>query len=47
MRVITVKIEEDFLDKMDLFCKIYNINRSDLVRVAVKRFMEEVLKNDK
>jgi len=39
MRVITFKAEEKFIEEMDKFCKEFKINRSDLIRISVKRFI--------
>jgi len=45
MRVITFKAEEEFIEEMDKFCKEFKINRSDLIRIAVKKFIKYMRDN--
>ncbi|WFO76278.1 ribbon-helix-helix protein, CopG family [Desulfurococcaceae archaeon MEX13E-LK6-19] len=40
MRVVTFKIEEELLEKIDLLAKINNLSRSELIRRAVKALVD-------
>ena len=38
MKTITVKIPEDLLEKIDKYAKEHNLNRSDVIRLAIEEF---------
>ena len=40
MRVVTFKIEEELLEKLDTYAKLKNITRSEAIRLAIKRLLE-------
>jgi len=39
MRVITVKIDEDFLKEVDKYAINHKLNRSEVIRLAVREFL--------
>ena len=39
MRVITFKIEEDLLQKLDKYAMNHKLNRSEVVRLAIREFL--------
>ncbi|ARQ96482.1 hypothetical protein [Sulfolobus islandicus rod-shaped virus 10] len=39
MRVITVKIDEDFLKEVDKYAMNHKLNRSEVVRLAIREFL--------
>ena len=40
MRVVTVKVEEDMLEELDLLAKEEGVRRSELIREAIRRWLE-------
>ena len=40
MRIVTFKIEEELLEKLDRYAKIRNLSRSDAIRKAIKLLLE-------
>ncbi len=40
MRVITFKAEEDLATKLDLYAVNKRISRSEIIREAIKRYLE-------
>lgn len=42
MRVITIKIDEDLLERIDLNAQKYGISRSELIRRAVIRYLSKL-----
>ena len=46
MRVITFKIEEDLLEKLDWYAIKYNLNRSDAIRKAIKDLLQKELEKE-
>ncbi len=40
LRVITFKVEEDLLEKIDLVVEKLGITRSDLIRTAIESFIK-------
>ncbi len=40
LRVITFKVEEDFLEKMDLVARRLGLSRSDLIREAIENYLK-------
>jgi len=45
MRVITVKLEEDLLNKLDSYAENHNLYRSDVVRNAIIEYLMKHLEN--
>lgn len=41
LRPITFKIDEKTLSKLDEFVKKNNLNRSDVIRIAINQYIEE------
>ena len=39
MRVITFKIEEDMLEKLDSFAKLKGVTRSEVIRKAIELYL--------
>lgn len=44
MRVITVKLPEELLQKLDLFCKMNGMSRSVAIRLAINKLLREGFK---
>ena len=42
MRVVTFKIEEDLLELLDLYAIRHRMYRSEAIREAIRRLVEEV-----
>jgi len=42
MRVITIKIDEELLERIDLSARKYGISRSELIRRAVIRYLSKL-----
>lgn len=42
MKVVSVRLEDDLLDKLDRFCNRYNITRSDAIRYLIQRGVPSV-----
>lgn len=40
LRVITFKLEEEILEKLDLLCKVLNRSRSELIREAIENLIK-------
>jgi len=43
---LTVRVPDEFTQKMDKFSKRMGLKRSDIVRLALKRFLEEENEDD-
>ncbi len=41
LRVVTFKIERYLLDLLDLYAMNHNMHRSEVIRFAIQRFLEE------
>jgi len=41
MRAITFKVEEELLQKLDLFCVNHKIDRSVVIREAIKLYLKK------
>lgn len=41
MKVITFKVDEELLEKLDKFCSMYKINRSAAIRYAINKLLSE------
>ncbi|RLI85099.1 MAG: hypothetical protein DRP01_06985 [Archaeoglobales archaeon] len=44
MRTISFKVDEDLLKKIDLLAKLNNMERSHLIRLALKRIIDPNLR---
>jgi len=42
MRAITFKLEEELLEKLDLFCANHKIDRSVVIRKAIESYLKNV-----
>ena len=45
MRVITFKVEEDLLQKLDKYAMNHKLNRSEVVRLAIIEFLDNHARN--
>ncbi|ARM74728.1 CopG family ribbon-helix-helix protein [Acidianus manzaensis] len=41
MRVITVKMQDDLITKLELFAKEHKVSRSEVIRNAILKYIEE------
>ncbi|MGC9106497.1 MAG: ribbon-helix-helix protein, CopG family [Thermoprotei archaeon] len=41
MRVITFKVDEDLLRKLDIYAINRRLSRSDVIREAIERYLKE------
>jgi len=46
LRVVTFKVEEDFLEKMDLAARRLGLSRSDLIREAIENYLKIYIYGD-
>jgi len=46
MRVITVRLEEDLLNKLDNYAMNYGLHRSEVVRNAITEYLEKHVKDN-
>ena len=46
LRVVTLKVEEDFLEKMDLAARRLGLSRSDLIREAIENYLKIYIYGD-
>ena len=47
LRVISFKIDETILSQIDAYAIKHRITRSDVIRLAIQRFLEEELEKEK
>ena len=40
MKTVTVKVEEDVLEELDLLARQEGVKRSELIREAIRRWLE-------
>ncbi|PVU75829.1 CopG family transcriptional regulator [Sulfolobus sp. SCGC AB-777_G06] len=45
MRVVTFKLDEELLQLLDLYCINNKLVRSEVIRLAIQKFLEEGNKN--
>ena len=45
VKVVTFKIEEELLEQVDLFAINHKLYRSEVIRLAIQRFLKEAVKN--
>lgn len=41
MRIVTFRIDEELLEKIDLLCRKMGMNRSELIRMLLKKYIME------
>ncbi len=41
MRVVTFKMDEDLLEKLDTYARLKGMTRSEAIRLAIKKLLEE------
>ncbi len=41
MRIVTFKIPESMLEELDRYALIHGMSRSDVIRLAIRRLMQE------
>lgn len=46
LRVVTFKVEEDFLEEMDLAARRLGLSRSDLIREAIENYLKLYMYGD-
>ena len=42
VKIVTIKLDEDILAKVDSFAEANNVSRSDVIREALRKFFEVV-----
>jgi metal-responsive CopG/Arc/MetJ family transcriptional regulator len=47
VKVVTFKIEEELLEQVDLFAINHKLYRSEVIRLAIQKFLREVDKGEK
>ena len=45
MRIITIKVNENFLQKIDRYAVNNRLSRSEVVRLALEKFLENYTEN--
>jgi metal-responsive CopG/Arc/MetJ family transcriptional regulator len=45
VKVVTFKIEEELLEQVDLFAINNKLYRSEVIRLAIQKFLKEAVKN--
>ena len=47
MRVVTFKVEADLLEQLDVYAMNHNLNRSEAIRLAMRKLLEDERKKEK
>ena len=47
MRIITIRIDEDFLQEIDRYANSNRLSRSKVVSLALEKFLENYIRNKK
>ncbi len=47
MRVVTFKVEADLLEQIDIYAMNHGLNRSEAIRLAMQKLIEEERKKEK
>ena len=45
LRVISFKLDEDFLEEIDYYSSILGMNRSEFIRQALEKMIDEIKRN--
>jgi metal-responsive CopG/Arc/MetJ family transcriptional regulator len=45
LKVVAFKIEEELLKELDLFAMNHRLYRSEVIRLAIQKFLEEAVRN--